>query len=161
MGSEMCIRDRSNSTSMLHDRPLSRASSLPQGLHRLRVYGSTCDHCLFSRLSEIGTLVPSCWANSETRYSSSHQRYNSSCGSRLPSWACLLARVWYCVHRPLNSPLQTRASKHAQEGKRDPQLELYRWWLEEYRVSLFAQQLGTKVPISDKRLNKQWSQVEP
>jgi ATP-dependent helicase HrpA len=25
---------------------------------------------------------------------------------------------------------------------------------------LFAQQLGTKVPISDKRLSKQWSQVE-
>jgi ATP-dependent helicase HrpA len=24
-------------------------------------------------------------------------------------------------------------------------------------VSLFAQQLGTKVPISDKRLSKQWS----
>jgi len=27
-------------------------------------------------------------------------------------------------------------------------------------VSLFGQQLGTKVPISDKRLSKQWSQVE-
>jgi len=25
---------------------------------------------------------------------------------------------------------------------------------------LFAQQLGTKVPISDKRLSKQWSLVE-
>ena len=37
---------------------------------------------------------------------------------------------------------------------------LYRWWLEEYRVSLFGQQLGTKVPISDKRLSKQWSLVE-
>ena len=44
---------------------------------------------------------------------------------------------------------------------RDPQLVLYRWMLEEYRVSLWAQQLGTKVPVSDKRLNKQWSQVEP
>ncbi len=54
---------------------------------------------------------------------------------------------------------QNRLNKHAQEGKRDPQLELYRWWLEEYRVSLFAQQLGTKVPISDKRLSKQWTLV--
>ena len=50
--------------------------------------------------------------------------------------------------------------RSAQEGKRDPQLELYRWWLEEYRVSLFGQQLGTKVPISDKRLSKQWSAVD-
>ena len=30
----------------------------------------------------------------------------------------------------------------------------------EYRVSLFAQQLGTRLPVSDKRLAKQWSQVE-
>ena len=29
-----------------------------------------------------------------------------------------------------------------------------------YRVSLFAQQLGTRLPVSDKRLAKQWSQVE-
>jgi ATP-dependent helicase HrpA len=28
--------------------------------------------------------------------------------------------------------------------------------LQEYRVSLFAQQLGTRVPVSAKRLNKQW-----
>src|SRR5690606_15161480 len=26
----------------------------------------------------------------------------------------------------------------------------YRWMLEEFRVSLFAQQLGTRVPVSDK-----------
>ncbi len=69
-------------------------------------------------------------------------------------------RVWSGELSGLWTQYQTRANKHAQEGKRDPQLELYRWWLEEYRVSLFAQQLGTKVPISDKRLNKQWSQVE-
>src|SRR5476649_501460 len=70
-------------------------------------------------------------------------------------------RVWSGELSGLWTQYQTRANKHAQEGKRDPQLELYRWWLEEYRVSLFAQQLGTKVPISDKRLNKQWTQVEP
>ena len=45
-------------------------------------------------------------------------------------------------------------------GKRDVELVLYRWMLEEYRVSLFAQQLGTKMAVSDKRLSKQWSAVE-
>jgi ATP-dependent helicase HrpA len=69
-------------------------------------------------------------------------------------------RVWSGELAGLWTQYQTRAAKHAQEGKRDPQLELYRWWLEEYRVSLFAQQLGTKAPISDKRLSKQWTQVE-
>ena len=31
--------------------------------------------------------------------------------------------------------------------------------IEEYRVSLFAQQLGTKMPISSKRLEKLWQQL--
>ena len=35
-------------------------------------------------------------------------------------------------------------------------LQEYFWMLQEYRVSLFAQQLGTRVPVSAKRLNKQW-----
>ncbi|WP_407315609.1 ATP-dependent RNA helicase HrpA [Pseudomonas sp. nanlin1] len=69
-------------------------------------------------------------------------------------------RVWSGELAGLWAQYQARASKHAQEGKRDPELALYRWWLEEYRVSLFGQQLGTRVPISDKRLSKQWAQVE-
>lgn len=69
-------------------------------------------------------------------------------------------RVWSGELSNLWAQYKARADKHAQEGKRDEQLTLYRWLLEEYRVSLFAQQLGTKLPISDKRLSKQWSQVE-
>ncbi|MDR0280886.1 MAG: ATP-dependent RNA helicase HrpA [Paucimonas sp.] len=69
-------------------------------------------------------------------------------------------RVWSGELNSCWAQYKARADKHAQEGKRDEQLQLYRWWLEEYRVSLFAQQLGTKVPISDKRLSKQWSQVD-
>jgi len=68
-------------------------------------------------------------------------------------WSGELAGYW--------EQYQARLKKHQQEGKHDPALGLYRWMLEEYRVSLWAQQLGTKLPVSDKRLNKQWSQVEP
>ena len=68
-------------------------------------------------------------------------------------WSGELAGYW--------EQYQVRLKKHQQEGKHDPALGLYRWMLEEYRVSLWAQQLGTKLPVSDKRLNKQWSQVEP
>ncbi len=35
----------------------------------------------------------------------------------------------------------------------------FRWMLEEYRVSIFAQRLKTKKPISSKRLEKQWQKV--
>jgi ATP-dependent helicase HrpA len=39
------------------------------------------------------------------------------------------------------------------------QLDHYRWMLEEYRVSLFAQELKTKFPVSEKRLKKYWNEL--
>lgn len=38
-------------------------------------------------------------------------------------------------------------------------IEYYHWAIEELRVSLFAQQLGTRMPISGKRLEKLWQQL--
>ena len=52
-----------------------------------------------------------------------------------------------------------RAEKHQREGIIDPALVVYRWALEEYRVSLFAQELKTKIPVSPKRLRALWEQV--
>lgn len=70
-------------------------------------------------------------------------------------------RLWSAELTGCWEQYQARLCKHLQEGKRDPELQLYRWMLEEYRVSLFAQQLGTRMPVSDKRLSRQWSKVEP
>ncbi len=39
------------------------------------------------------------------------------------------------------------------------QLNHYRWMLEEYRISLFAQELKTKFPISGKRLKTYWNEL--
>jgi len=36
----------------------------------------------------------------------------------------------------------------------------YRWMLEEFRVSLFAQQMKTRLPVSSKRLEQQWQRVQ-
>jgi ATP-dependent helicase HrpA len=44
----------------------------------------------------------------------------------------------------------------ARKGKADPRLEEFRWLLEELRVSLFAQELRTPMPVSVKRLQKVW-----
>ena len=49
---------------------------------------------------------------------------------------------------------------HDEKGIYDPNLTRYRWLLEEYRISLFAQTVGTLEPISDKRLAKQWQEVK-
>ncbi|MDG5499053.1 ATP-dependent RNA helicase HrpA [Marinobacter sp. BGYM27] len=45
------------------------------------------------------------------------------------------------------------------QGRTDPELVVYRWMLEEFRVSFFAQQLGTAMPVSIQRINKQWENV--
>ncbi|MCP3749453.1 ATP-dependent RNA helicase HrpA [Pseudomonas sp. SBB6] len=99
--------------------------------------------------------TPGLWLKELPRYLRAIELRLEKLGSQVQKdrvWSGELGNLW--------SQYQTRLDKHAQEGKRDEQLQLYRWWLEEYRVSLFAQQLGTKVPVSDKRLSKQWSQVE-
>jgi ATP-dependent helicase HrpA len=52
-----------------------------------------------------------------------------------------------------------RARQQQESGIFDPELDLYRWMLEEYRVSCFAQRLGTAIPVSAKRLERQWERV--
>ncbi|HEY7087080.1 MAG TPA: ATP-dependent RNA helicase HrpA [Tepidisphaeraceae bacterium] len=60
---------------------------------------------------------------------------------------------------PLAEQLAERLTEHARRGIVDPQIDLYRWMLEELRVSLFAQELKTSIPISVQRLERQWAQV--
>ncbi len=52
-----------------------------------------------------------------------------------------------------------RQRDHQAQGVFDPELDRYRWMLEEFRVSLFAQELGTAFSISAKRLDKQAEKV--
>ncbi len=52
-----------------------------------------------------------------------------------------------------------RAQK-GQNGKPDPKMMEFRWLLEELRVSLFAQELRTPMPISAKRLEKVWESMQ-
>ena len=55
---------------------------------------------------------------------------------------------------------QRQQTAHNEKSLYDPELVKYRWMLEEYRISLFAQSVGTLEPISDKRLSKQWQLVK-
>ncbi len=47
----------------------------------------------------------------------------------------------------------------ARKGVADPRLDEFRWLLEELRVSLFAQELRTPMPVSVKRLAKVWESL--
>jgi len=60
------------------------------------------------------------------------------------------------------APLESRYRERvkAERGLRPPGGDEFRWLLEEFRVSLFAQQLKTRVPISARRLQDAWAERE-
>jgi ATP-dependent helicase HrpA len=62
---------------------------------------------------------------------------------------------------PLVRQYIERRAAHRAAGVVDPALETFGWMLEELRVSLFAQELKTAIPISVQRLQKQWELVRP
>ncbi|SFP65407.1 ATP-dependent helicase HrpA [Actinomadura madurae] len=53
---------------------------------------------------------------------------------------------------------QTLRRLHPSRREDEPARQI-RWMLEEFRVSLFAQQLGTRYPVSDKRVRKAMAQL--
>ena len=59
-------------------------------------------------------------------------------------------------------PLEQRYWRLVAErkGQVDARMQEYRWMLEELRVSFFAQELRTPYPVSAKRLDKVWSQLQ-
>ena len=60
------------------------------------------------------------------------------------------------------SPWLTRWQREAApyRGALPERLQSLRWLLEELRVSMFAQELRTPMPVSLKRLEKVWAQWE-
>ena len=63
-------------------------------------------------------------------------------------------------YTPLWTNYERRAIQLAKMGAVDPQIEQFRWLLEELRVGLYAQELRTPVPVSVKRLEKQWEGIK-
>jgi len=61
---------------------------------------------------------------------------------------------------PLWRGFLERREELLSRGQLDEALQHYRWMLEEYRISLYAQQLGASITVSAKRLDKQWRKVQ-
>jgi ATP-dependent helicase HrpA len=60
---------------------------------------------------------------------------------------------------PLVERWRERSSAAESAEREDERLEEIRWMLEELRVSLFAQQLGTAYPVSVKRIERRWQEL--
>jgi ATP-dependent helicase HrpA len=59
----------------------------------------------------------------------------------------------------LEARFDARRNSERRGDAEDPALVAFGWWIQELRVSLFAQQLGTKMPVSVKRLEKRWDEI--
>ena len=55
--------------------------------------------------------------------------------------------------------LEEKRSRLLQQDEKE--MNVLRWMIEEYRVSLFAQSLGTQIPVSAKRLDRQLEKLGP
>lgn len=60
---------------------------------------------------------------------------------------------------PIWDAYKHRAARHREEGIIDPALEQYRWMVEDLRISLFSQELKAALPVSARRLQRQWELV--
>ena len=60
---------------------------------------------------------------------------------------------------PYLAKLNALAAQPPKSTEARQQLEQFRWMVEEFKVSLFAQELGTAFPVSPKRLDEQWQRI--
>ena len=67
---------------------------------------------------------------------------------------------WSAEFNPLWQMWLREDLKQRKQGVADAQLAQFRWLLEELRVSLYAQELRTPVPVSVKRLAKMWQSMQ-
>ena len=61
--------------------------------------------------------------------------------------------------QPYRSALEGMRAQAVKAPDVAPQVEEFRWLLEEYKVSVFAQELGTALPVSPKRLDESLAKI--
>jgi ATP-dependent helicase HrpA len=110
-----------------------------------------------ARLLSAGSLsaMSSDWLRHVTRYLKAEERRWQRVLARGPEPAPLLAELehWTSVYRALKNRLDA-------ESRDLPELEELRLWTEEYRVSLYAQELKTSGPVSAARLAERAAHIE-
>ncbi|MCJ8336987.1 MAG: ATP-dependent RNA helicase HrpA [Pseudomonadales bacterium] len=60
----------------------------------------------------------------------------------------------------MESRLQDKIQQCLGRDEIHPELAEYRWLIEEYRISLFSQQLGTNQSVSEKKMQQKWREID-
>ena len=90
-----------------------------------------------------------------------YTRYMKAIESRLDKYQRELPRqrLLSAQVNTLEQRLYKKLELDAQRREVNPDLVAYRWLIEEYRISLFAQQVGTKETVSEKRMQQKWQKI--
>ncbi|MFT3665701.1 ATP-dependent RNA helicase HrpA [Piscinibacter sp.] len=111
--------------------------------------------------AQLARLVPRRFVTATPWAALAHlPRYLKGVQMRLDKWRADPARDAQRLAelRPLEQRF-TRALAE-RKGRADARLDEFRWLLEELRISLFAQELRTPQPVSVKRLERAWEQLQ-
>jgi ATP-dependent helicase HrpA len=136
----------------------TEARQLRAALGRLRTSAREAAADLDAQLEQLLspqfiTVTPDPWFGHLPRYLKAAMRRVA----RLPADAHRDAQLTARIVPFVNAWRELRAAQF--EGAQRPQLERLRWMIEELRVSLFAQELRTAVPVSERRLLEQLEQA--
>ncbi|KAA1193258.1 ATP-dependent RNA helicase HrpA [Pseudohalioglobus sediminis] len=107
-------------------------------------------------------LRPGCLRDTPASWLAQYPRYLKALLNRLERLPGQYAKdlKYTDMLSALATPLATAQTEREGLLRACPAAQTFRWMLEEFRVSLFAQNLGTRQAVSEKRLRQQWSEVE-
>jgi ATP-dependent helicase HrpA len=132
---------------------VQEAASLPRRLNAARAFAPACADIG----EQLARLFPRGFVTSTAPAQLAHYpRYLKAIALRLDKLKAEPARDAQRLAElaALQTPYLRELA--ARKGRADARLQEFRWLLEELRVSLFAQELRTPMPVSVKRLQKVW-----
>jgi len=140
------------------------AHDLIDGLEKNLVRNPASQTVVASLRNQINRLVPDDFLNRYPMDRLEHiARYVRAVGIRAQ-------RAWLDFEKDRGRELEIQTLSHRMEHHRQPTdtlspekqtaLENLFWMIEEYKVSCFAQELGTAIPVSRKRIEKMFYEIE-
>lgn len=145
------------------DKIESLLPSLHQLQQTLRALKGPAEYLVGDVMTQLDYLLgPAALCGLRSSRAQQYPRYIKAVEYRVAKWSMQLARDRECsdqIAEFLTPCLEALQSTDNLTIETTDALREFMWFVEEYRVSLFAQQLKTALPVSSKRLAKNWLQL--
>ena len=128
-----------------------------------QTHGPGWDHLLNNMKTQLAALVhPTFLIETPWPWLIQHPRYFMGIRQRLQrlsSGGLKTEQSLESEFAPWLARYEQTLKDHQRQHRIDPMLIHYRWMLEEFRIQLFAQKLGTAVSVSAAKLEEQWARI--